>query len=62
MLVKIMKCSGESYWYKDKVGLRFMVDEEGSNGEAFRVLSEDNLLWIRREDCVKVDKFEKEEV
>ena len=57
MLVKITKCESGFYWYAGKVGHHYIVDEEHSDNVHYRVLCDD-LLWIRAEDCVKVDKWD----
>lgn len=53
MEVKILKCSGDLYWYKEFIGATFPVyDEESKIDKSYRIsCSNGGGYWIDNEDC-----------
>lgn len=56
--IKVMKSSGECYWYKDYIGEKFKVEVDNSS---FKIIGEER--WIDFEDAIVVDeKIEEKEI
>lgn len=61
MIVKITRCSGEMYWYKNDIGKTFDVLDihQGSDYGLYRVVNLDNdkTVYVEKSDCVKIDEL-----
>jgi hypothetical protein len=54
MLVKITKCTGDFYWYKNYVGAIIAVDDKPDtrNSGDYRVIGDvSSRGWITQQDC-----------
>lgn len=51
--VKIISCERETYWYKDRIGETFFVEEDGALHDSWKVV-ELRGSWILKADCANV--------
>jgi trans-2-enoyl-CoA reductase len=59
MVVEIIKCSGDNYWYKDKVGEKMIVTlAEGWATGDFSPIGQEQTHCIYKEDCKVLSKFD----
>ncbi len=54
-LVKLIKCSDESYWYSSRVGQKFYIIEDNMLGKDWYKIFGQNFL-LRRDDCVEIEE------
>jgi len=53
MKVKIIKCSGKTYWYKDKIGKIF--ESSGHNGVGGYIVNTDSgFAFIKEYNCIEL--------
>jgi len=61
MKIKILRCLGDSYWYRGRIGEIFEVDRKDDYGAGFVVFngpSIDCKGFVALYDCEKVDESE----
>lgn len=58
MKVKILKAELDSYWYADKIGEKFKVEDNNSHGEWILLKNEtgDESRFIQKSDCEIIPK------
>ena len=60
MKVKIVKCSSDSYWYKNRIGDDFKV--EHYNNENYRAINIDGLFLLLKSDCEIIEDKVKQSI
>lgn len=51
MKVRIVKCSKDTYWYIDYIGIVLDVDEVWHGGNKYYKLNDNSLRFLGIEDC-----------